>query len=332
MNSSIPSTSTKQAEASVAPGAPAVAAERGIRWARLAGVAKTLLRPLASLKLTVVLFALAVLLIFFGTLAQIENGLWYVLKEIFRAEYKLEWLWGLPIPWFAKIELRSLGFYRWDIPGHFYFPGGWMIGSVMLVNLLCAHALRFKIKARGTRLWWGLGVVTMGVVITGVVIAGLLQAEVDATEAGSGFWRVLWRLTSGGLAAVILYVGCVMVFYRRAGIVLLHSGIIFLLISELIAGKFAVEGQMRLREGESGNYAMDIRSAEIAVIDRSEAGFDQVVAVPESRIEDLSVVSHAKLPFDIKPVVFMRNHRLVKAEGSAGVVNPATAGLGKRFV
>ena len=32
------------------------------------------------------------------------------------------------------------------MPGSFPFPGGWLLGSVLLVNLLAAHAIRFKLS------------------------------------------------------------------------------------------------------------------------------------------------------------------------------------------
>ena len=41
-------------------------------------------------------------------------------------------------------------------------------------------------------------------------------------------------------------VGCALLFKKRAGIVLLHGGIILLLISEFVTGTFAVEGRMRI--------------------------------------------------------------------------------------
>src|SRR5438105_847263 len=42
------------------------------------------LEATGSLRLTVTLFALSLLLVFFGTLAQIDAGIWTVVKEYFR--------------------------------------------------------------------------------------------------------------------------------------------------------------------------------------------------------------------------------------------------------
>jgi len=42
---------------------------------------RKLLKPLASLQLTVVIFALSIFLIFAGTLAQVHAGIWTVVDQ-----------------------------------------------------------------------------------------------------------------------------------------------------------------------------------------------------------------------------------------------------------
>ena len=177
-----------------------------------------------------------------------------------------------------------------DIPGGFYFPGGFTIGTLMAINLLAAHGVRFKMQATGTRLWAGLGVIAAGVAVTWLVImtqqdsasltgiassnwqpvwfllkvllAGiwaacayrLFKAEDSPTwqrwalvnhrrrgggtfcwlmylyftgqewPLGGSSMRILWQLMKATAAAVVLLAGCVLVFRKRGGIVLLHSG------------------------------------------------------------------------------------------------------------
>ncbi len=50
----------------------------------IAGVYRYGLLPLASLKLAVVLFALAIVVIMVGTLAQVERDIWQVLEDYFK--------------------------------------------------------------------------------------------------------------------------------------------------------------------------------------------------------------------------------------------------------
>jgi hypothetical protein len=103
------------------------------------------LKALASLRFTVVLFVLSLLLVFFGTLAQIDNGIWTVVNGYFR------WFWvWVPFRLFGQfggVFFEFLGFPRgMNIPGSFPFPGGLTLGILLLVNLLAAHAIRFKLS------------------------------------------------------------------------------------------------------------------------------------------------------------------------------------------
>jgi len=95
------------------------------------------LEALASLKLTVVLFVLSVVLVFCGTLAQIDYGIWAVVNKYFRWFY----VW-IPVQIFSRAP--------WQIPHWLgvWFPGGWTIGGLLLINVLAAHATRFKLSWR----------------------------------------------------------------------------------------------------------------------------------------------------------------------------------------
>src|SRR5262245_55551479 len=61
---------------------------------------RKVLKPLASLQLTVVLFALSVALIFFGTVAQMDYGIWTVVDKYFWS-----WVVMVPLDLFAKIGI-----------------------------------------------------------------------------------------------------------------------------------------------------------------------------------------------------------------------------------
>src|SRR6266446_7342337 len=78
-----------------------------------------LLQPLASLRLTVILFAFALVLVFCGTLAQVDNGVWTVVNKYFRSAA----VW-IPFQIFFPREFH--------VGGGFPFPGGWLLGGLLL--------------------------------------------------------------------------------------------------------------------------------------------------------------------------------------------------------
>ncbi|MCA9279911.1 MAG: cytochrome c biogenesis protein ResB [Phycisphaeraceae bacterium] len=95
---------------------------------------RTICKPIASLKLTVALFAMSMFLVFAGTLAQQYDGVWTVVDRYFRS----------PI---VRIPVKIF------VPGAFkqppdalafFFPGGLTIGVVLFFNLITAHIIHFK--------------------------------------------------------------------------------------------------------------------------------------------------------------------------------------------
>ena len=278
---------------------------------------KSAFAPLASIRLTVALLAMSTFIVFAGTVAQIDKDIWTVVEEYFRC-------------YFTWIDLAIFCPRAWSVPSWltFPFPGGWLIGIGLLVNILAAHAVRFKIYARGPRLTGGLVVLAAGALLTTLVIMGVFNKDIAHTE-DDAFWRVLLRLGQGGWAAVVLMIGCLMVFRKRAGIVLLHSGIILLLVHEVFTGVAAVEGRMRIAEGESANYVEHTRSVELAFTDRSDPESDHITVVPRKLLKRGGLIQDDQLPVDIEVVKYMKNSDLVGVgRTDASQPNPATAGSG----
>src|SRR4051812_40809935 len=162
------------------PTAPATAP----RPADPSAVLRAVLKPLASLQLTVALFALGIVLIFFGTLAQRSAGIWTVVDKYFWSEYV--WIDFQHVAEFGKI-FGNITLFGYEfhlvhpdatVKGAFLFPGGRLLGFLMFANLLAAHALRFRLR------------------------------------------------------------------WKRAGIIILHGGLLLLFVGEFITREFQVEQQM----------------------------------------------------------------------------------------
>jgi ABC-type transport system involved in cytochrome c biogenesis permease subunit len=136
---------------------------------------RELVKPLASLKLTVVLMALAIFLIFAGTWAQIDLGLWKTLDTYFRT-------------WFIVIPFRIFLPRSWDVPGGLPYPGGYVIGIMLLVNLIAAHAVRFKFNRRRI----GIILIHLSIILLligeGVTAMYALETQMPIFEGESSNW------------------------------------------------------------------------------------------------------------------------------------------------
>ena len=109
---------------------PARSQQAGKPGMTLAGVVSFF----SSLRLTVVCLALGMVLIFSGTLAQVNLGLYEAQNRFFRSFF---------IYWTPAAS-------GWKIP---VFPGGYLIGGVLLANLLTAHFTRFKLTSKKIGIW-----------------------------------------------------------------------------------------------------------------------------------------------------------------------------------
>jgi len=196
---------------------------------------RDLLKPLASLRLTVVLLALSIFLIFAGTWAQIDMGIWTTLKTYFRS-------------YFVWIPLQIFLPRQWDVPGSIPYPGGATLGSALFINLLAAHSTRFQ-----------------------------------------------WKR-------------------KKVGIWLVHLGLLLLLAGEGLTGMLAEESNMSIDEGQTVNYAEDIRVAELAVIDKSDPNQDHVVVIPQSMLRKGHVIRWASLPFELRIDDYHQNAHLREAK------------------
>ncbi len=107
-----------------------------------------------SLKLTVVLLVLSMVLIFFATLDQVNLGIWAVQEKYFRSLFVLWRVRDVPIP---------------------VFPGGYLIGGLLLLNLISAHVYRFKLTWKKA----GIFLTHLGLILLlfGELLTGLLQEE-----------------------------------------------------------------------------------------------------------------------------------------------------------
>lgn len=125
---------------------------------------------LSSLKLTVVLLAFAIVLVFVGTIAQADEGLYQAQAHYFKQ-------------WFV------VGAHLFGIKIPIIMPGGYLIGTVLLVNLVCAHIYRFEFSMNKA----GIQLAHAGIIL---LLVGQLMTDMLAHELQMSFSEGETRDTS----------------------------------------------------------------------------------------------------------------------------------------
>ena len=196
-----------------------------------------------SLRLTVVCLALGLILVFWGTLAQVDLGLYKAQNEFFRS---------FIIYWGPKGA-------SWRMP---VFPGGYLIGGVLLLNLIAAQLRRFTF-----------------------------------TLSKAGLWMV-------------------------------HGGVILLLLGQLLTDLLSSESALHLREGEAKNYSETEREAELAVIDATDPSTDAVTTIPQGILASQKSIHPGELPFTIRIKDFFANSSVSKRASDSVEPPASTQGIG----
>ncbi|TWT98609.1 cytochrome c biogenesis protein [Stieleria varia] len=340
----------------------------------------SVLRVLGSLKITVALFACSLILVLVGTLAQDEMNMQDVKQRYF-------------VSWIARMHVDDFfpqAFYPHTRPFELVlpFPGGALIGTMLLINLIAAKVTRFKIHAKGNRLvaglvflamgaflttlivftghnaeglqgappmssatLWRLVQVTMGLGVVGLVFAAnsikqpvlqkltfllatiigmvLMYTIFSGNRIDDPGLRIVWQLTKGLGAGLVLMVGCMLVFDRQGGNVLLHLGVALLMVGQFQFGDRQLEQRISLVEGDSTNTLVNLDQVELTLISKGETD-DEVIAIPGSRLidsfESKTAISDPTLPVDVRVLSFYENSKL--ADLDPNQTNPATKGIG----
>lgn len=118
---------------------------------------KQFIQIFSSLRLTVACLVLGCIIVFWGTMAQVQMGLYRAQSEIFRSFF---------IYWHPAGA-------TWKIP---IFPGGYLIGGVLLINLFVAHVRYYQPGKRKL----GLALIHLGIVL---LLAGQMLTDCLARES-----------------------------------------------------------------------------------------------------------------------------------------------------
>ncbi|MEN9362361.1 MAG: hypothetical protein RL095_3896 [Verrucomicrobiota bacterium] len=305
------------------------------------GALRQMLRLMGSIRITVFLMASSMFLVLGGTLAQAgANGssIETVVTEIFRC-------------WFAKIHIHTFlpdAFIEARQPEtqrflmRFFIPwlGGISIGLLLFFNLLAAHLLRWKVTARAGRLLAGLAVLGLAIGLGLLVIQGGLMDLIGRLLTGvaavfgrqstldDSFWRVLDRLAQGLLVAAVVYAALRLLYGKaKAGVVMIHSSVLLLLLAELLTHLGAVEARMTLREGESADFVDRSNRFELAIIEDLADGQARSTVIPQALLAGKSEIDLPELGLRLAPQMWFPNSDL-RSGSTPGV----DAGAGKELL
>jgi hypothetical protein len=246
-------------------------------------IARSLWKFFTSLRLTVVTLVLSIVLVFIGTVAQADEGLYQAQERYFKQWF----LFGI-----------SLWGYRIPIP----FPGGYLLGTVLLVNLVAAHLKQSVLRRYRPAetflhhgviflLVWGATTVMLDAPITGFLLfTGLMLADLGICGSTA--------LRDSETA-------------RRLGLNFTHFGVVALLAGQLATDMLSRESLMSFREGEMRSYSEDHRDSELVFLSDAGNGQDEVIAIPEHFIGAKGAeLTHPKLPFTVRVKDYAANSEL----------------------
>ena len=354
----------------------------------------SLLKPFVhfwcSLRLTVVCLIAAMVLVFVGTLAQVDQGLYDAQKKYFRSYFLVPesiggagWAqiriggseWVTPTNW-SETEPSQFSLINFEArhgdntatisvtklaknAGLLNNVNRWrgQLGLEKIDQAELTETTRpFEvdgnsgtyIEMSGTR--DGRPAMTLGVIhslsyrtlpeiwfykITGNTDAVMKEKAAFEEYVRSARYPVMFRFPFAGgyLVGIVLLINLLAAHFQRftfsrkkIGIFLTHAGLIFMLLGQLVTDKYQVESNLRLVEGQSKGYSISGSECELVLIDKSRPDTDIVAAIPAVSLEQSTTHQTETLPFEFTILEYYTNSDLGTL--GQGEENKATRGKG----
>ena len=354
----------------------------------------SLLKPFVhfwcSLRLTVVCLIAAMVLVFVGTLAQVDQGLYDAQKKYFRSYFLVPesiggagWAqiriggseWVTPTNW-SETEPSQFSLINFEArhgdntatisvtklaknAGLLNNVNRWrgQLGLEKIDQAELTETTRpFEVDGNsgtyvemsGTR--DGRPAMTLGVIhslsyrtlpeiwfykITGSTDAVMKEKAAFEEYVRSARYPVMFRFPFAGgyLVGIVLLINLLAAHFQRftfsrkkIGIFLTHAGLIFMLLGQLVTDKYQVESNLRLVEGQSKGYSISGSECELVLIDKSRPDTDIVAAIPAVSLEQSTTHQTETLPFEFTILEYYTNSDLGTL--GQGEENKATRGKG----
>ena len=191
-----------------------------------------------------------------------------------------------------------------------------------------------------------LTIVLLALLMALVVMCTLAQVELGTVGAVNAYMRsfFVWHQFSFltfpvptfpgaalvGLFLTINLVGKTLEIKRtwaKAGMWLVHSGLVVLFAGEFVAGMMQVDTNMTIEVGQTVNYVQSYKNAELALIDVTDPTWDEILAVPDSLLAKGGTIAIPGTPLSVKVKQYFPNAELSNLQPGAPA-SQATAGVG----
>ncbi|HJW43751.1 MAG TPA: hypothetical protein VJ463_04820, partial [Geothrix sp.] len=207
------------------------------------------------------------------------------------------------------------------------------------------------IKPLALRTWsflksFQLTIVLLALLMALVVLCTLAQVEMGTQGAVNAYMRsfFVWRQFSflsfplpvfpgGGLVGLLLTLNLIAKTldiqrsWTKAGMWLVHAGLVILFAGEFVAGMMQVDTNMSIEVGQTVNYVQSYKNMELAVIDTTDPAWDEVYSVPDTLLAKGGSIAIPGTPLTLNVKRYYPNSELSNLPPGAPP-SLATAGIG----
>jgi hypothetical protein len=302
-----------------------------------------ILKFFADLRLTIVLLAMSLLMVFFGTLDQTNVGIKGSLERYFEGyfhawQYPEEWPGGT-IMVFAlnkddpkagqKLSMGDLAGYEFvGFNDNTYFNQSKDIykkagkeGPTHKFPDLSSIKAYLQEGGRDAK---RVAVLPDSAIVEELKTKTLAASKIKG-EPGISLRIIHVPVFGGYVLGPLLFLNLIAAHFARfkltwkkSGVFIIHAGLILMLLSELVTDLTDRESLMVIEEGETAWYSTDFDKNEVFLLDRSKPNKDTLLSVPtkplakgkfKGKLLDLGAVD-PRFPFQLKIVDFYENAEL----------------------
>ncbi len=206
---------------------------------------------------------------------------------------------------------------------------------------------KYLLKAWDFLTSYQLTIATLALLMILVVLCTLAQVPLGTYEAVNVYMRsfFVWWGPEGSTWIIPIFPGGTLVglaltlnltaatvkrlrlIWAKAGLWLVHLGLILLVSGEFVSAALQVDDRMAIEEGQTVNFVESARSMELAIVDVTAPTFDDVFAVPASLLAKSSSVTLPGSPITLNVKHFFPNAALAD-RGPMDPPSIATMGVG----